>query len=379
VTGITSEARVSGSEPGGAKLLGLEVIRFTCAMAVLVWHYRHFAMIGDGGAMFRPHEPLGGLLWPFYHFGLFGVQIFWCVSGFIFYFKYAAAIAERRCAPRRYFWLRLSRLYPLHFATLLIVAALQPLYVALAGQPFVFKDISATSFLLQLGMADQWGGPRPMSFNGPIWSVSAEVFVYVGFFAALRCFGVARWLIAAAVGAGLASIWSGATSPALICAGYFFAGGAAAQWMRHAQGRGRMAEARRTAMALLVAVGVGAMLVDASEPERILPTLIMAGCPPLLLIAAQDWRLLDRWPRLIQAAGNLTYSTYLIHFPIQLGVAIVALAGGIALPVGEAWFLIAYLAAAIVLGRVIFERFEAPMQQWIRAATLRPEREQAAA
>ena len=51
VTGISSEARTSAHEAGGAKLLGLEVIRFTCAMAVLVWHYHHFAMIGDGAAM----------------------------------------------------------------------------------------------------------------------------------------------------------------------------------------------------------------------------------------------------------------------------------------------------------------------------------------
>ena len=89
--------------PAAPKLLGLEVIRFTCAMAVLVWHYHHFAMIGDGAAMTRPHAPLGTLLWPFYHFGLFGVQIFWCISGFIFYWKYADAIAERRIEPRTLF------------------------------------------------------------------------------------------------------------------------------------------------------------------------------------------------------------------------------------------------------------------------------------
>ena len=180
---------------GRSKLLGLELIRFTCAMTVLVWHYHHFAMIGDGSAMLRPHEPLYALLWPLYDFGLFGVQVFWCISGFIFYWNYADAIAARRIEPKRFFWLRFSRLYPLHFATLLIVAGLQPLYAALAGQPFIFKDGSAVNFLLHLGLADQWTGPRPLSFNGPIWSVSAEVFVYVAFFLLLRTFGRARWLI----------------------------------------------------------------------------------------------------------------------------------------------------------------------------------------
>ena len=237
MTASTSETRASPTDAGGAKLLGLEVIRFTCAMAVLVWHYHHFAMIGDGAALTRPHAPLGTLLSPFYNFGLFGVQIFWCISGFIFYWKYAGAIASRRIEPKRFFWLRFSRLYPLHFVTLLIVAALQPIYSSLAGHPFVFMENGIGNFLLQLFLADQWAGSRAMSFNGPIWSVSAEVFVYVGFFLLLRSFGRSPWLVVGAVAAGLASLWSGAISPALICGAYFFAGGAAAEWLASAEAR----------------------------------------------------------------------------------------------------------------------------------------------
>ena len=87
---------------------------------------------------------------------------------------------------------------------------------------------------------------------------------------------------------------------------------------------------------------------------------------------AQDFRWLEHWQASVRAAGNLTYSTYLIHFPLQLGVAIVALAFNITLPIGEAWFLLAYLAASIVVGRIVFVRFEAPVQDLIRSVTLRP-------
>ncbi|MEO6113337.1 MAG: acyltransferase [Sphingomicrobium sp.] len=360
-------------QPGGrSKLLGLELIRFTCAMTVLIWHYRHFAMVGDGAAMLRPHEPLTMLLWPAYEFGLFGVQIFWCISGFIFYWNYAEKIAARRIGPKRFFWLRFSRLYPLHFVTLLVVAGLQPLYGALAGQPFIYKDQGIINFLLHLGLADQWTGPRPESFNGPIWSVSAEVFVYVAFFMLVRTFGRARWLIFGAIGAALLSIWSGATSTALICGGYFFAGGAAAECLRSERVRQHLRAACIVAAAMAgAAIAVGTA-IDLGDQLRIMPTWLMAICPPLLFLAAQDMPALDRWQKTIQAAGNLTYSTYLIHFPVQLGVAIAALASGIALPVSEAWFLIAYLATIVALGRIIFLRFEAPMQAWIRAATLAP-------
>lgn len=375
----------SGGSPLGAgperqsKLLGLELIRFTCAMAVLIWHYHNFALIGDGAGMLRPHEPLRRLLYPFYHFGVYGVQIFWSISGFIFYWKYADRLAARRIEPKRFFWLRFSRLYPLHVATLLIVAALQPLYGALTGQLFVFRNTSATSFLLQLALADQWGGPRMMSFNGPIWSVSAEVLVYVGFFVLLRAFGKSPWIIAGASAAALACVWGHSISPAVVCAGYFFAGGAGAQWLASDRARQNCHSGRLLAVAALAVCALFAMAVDLAAHDEMLATWLMAIGPPLLYLAGHDWRFLDRWQQQVQAAGNLTYSTYLIHFPMQLGVAIIAVTAGITVPVGEAWFLLAYLAAALLLGRIVFVRFEAPVQNLIRAATLTRPRERAAA
>ncbi len=367
-------ARIEIDRPatGASKLLGLELIRFGCAMMVLVWHYQHFAMIGDGAAMLGPHSPLEGLLYPFYRFGLFGVQIFWCISGFIFYWKYADALAARRVEPARFFWLRFSRLYPLHFMTLIAVAAMQPVYTALAGEAFVFKDNGLGNFALHLLLADQWAGSRDMSFNGPIWSVSSEVMVYLGFFLLMRAFGRSRWIIAGAIGAGLWSMWSGNISPALICGAYFFAGGAAAEWLRSERFRRRPDQVRSTAMLMVTGCLLAAVQFDLTASADLLATWFMVITPPLLLFCAQDFRALARWQKPIQAAGNLTYSTYLIHFPIQLAVGIVVLASDIVLPVEEAWFLLAYLATSIILGRIVFVRFESPVQDWIRATALKP-------
>ena len=356
------------NQSGPSKLLGLEIIRFACALAVLVCHYHHFALIGDGRLMDGPHAPLEWLLFPFYQYGSFGVQIFWCISGFIFFRKYAAALTERAVEAKRFFWLRFSRLYPLHFVTLLIVAAIQPAYSALAGHPFVYDNNGPLQFLLQLFLADQWGGSFQYSFNGPIWSVSAEVLVYLAFFLLMRTFGKSPWLVVGAIAAGLASLWSGAISPALICGAYFFAGGAASEALEdHSR--------RRTwligAIALLGTGALAAPFLDLgdSDTDR-LATWLLVMTPPLLFVAAQDWRWLDRWQAAIQAGGNLTYSTYLIQFPLQLIIVTALLALGIAPPVDKAWFLFAYLAATIILGRLVFVRFEAPAQRMIRAATL---------
>lgn len=364
-------AQVADGGERSSKLLGLEILRFVCAMAVLVWHYHHFAHVGDGSGMLRPHEPLAFILYPFYHFGLFGVQIFWAISGFIFYWKYGAALAARMVEPKRFFWLRFSRLYPLHLVTLLAVAALQPIYRGLSGEPFMFGN-GLTDFLLHLAMADQWAGPRPMTFNGPIWSVSTEILVYVAFFMLLRTFGKSPWVIVGAVTASLASIWSGAISPAVVCAGYFFIGGAAAEWVAHDRRSGRSTQGQTVAIAALAGLTLVPIFIVLPAHETVLTTWLLAVCPPLLFLAAQNFRWLERWQATVRAAGNLTYSTYLIHFPLQLGVAIVAVALNLTLPVGEAWFLLAYLAASIVFGRIVFVRFEAPVQDLIRSLTLKP-------
>jgi peptidoglycan/LPS O-acetylase OafA/YrhL len=358
-------ANIVGGRTGRtSKLLGLEIVRFLCALTILVFHANHFTAIGDN-VISLTELPLYSLLWPIYEFGKFGVQIFWCISGYIFYWKYADVLAARQIDGSRFFWLRFSRLYPLHFATLLIVAALQPIYMSLAGHAFLTTAPNLTDFVLHLGMADQWWGMRDISFNAPIWSVSAEIFVYVAFFMLLRSFGKSPWLVVGAILAALACFWFMIGSPALACAGYFFAGGAAAEASRLVGRKGSIDLRWGAALLVLALFALGTTL-DLRDEQRILPTFLLAIVPPILLLAAQDWPILDRWEKSIQVAGNLTYSTYLLHFPMQLAFAIVVLFAGITLPVGEVWFLLAYLRVTLELGRIGFVRFELPAQNLIR-------------
>ncbi len=359
----------TGAQPASSKLLGLELVRFACAMAVLMWHYRHFAMIGDAHLMAGPTAPLDALLFPFYNFGFWGVQVFWAISGFIFYWKYAESISQRTVDPKRFFWLRFSRLYPLHFITLLIVGALQPAYMALAGHPFVFVNNGIGQFALHLFMADQWFGSHALGFNAPVWSVSSEVLVYFAFFILLRTFGRSPMIIVGAITGGMWSLWSGVTWPALICGAYFFAGGAAAEWRAGRRAAGRPRETMLLS-ASVVALAVLGLAIQRAPSSHAIGTWLLIATPPFLLIAASDWRIPERWHRPIQAAGNLTYSTYLTHFPLQLALGTLFLAIGFEPPVGSPWFLLAYLAATIAIGRIVFVRFEAPVQDRIRAATL---------
>ena len=212
----------------GDKLLGLELLRFGSALAVLFFHYRHFAHLAGMPPVARTSVPFHGLLWPLYEYGQYGVQVFWGISGYIFFWKYGRAIHNQTVPALDFFWLRFSRLYPLHIATLLAVIGLQAVHRQITGENFVYATANAGLFMRQLFLATDWGPPSPFSFNGPIWSISAEVAVYAGFFLLVRKFAPTMKLCASVIAAGLVLQLAGLEWVSVACATYFFAGGLAA-------------------------------------------------------------------------------------------------------------------------------------------------------
>src|SRR6266704_2885242 len=96
------------------KLLGLELIRFMSAVALLVFHYQHFAFTGvmQPADFHRSDQPLYGILSFLYEYGFEGVRVFWCISGFIFFWIYRDSISGGLIRGRKFFLLRFSRLYP---------------------------------------------------------------------------------------------------------------------------------------------------------------------------------------------------------------------------------------------------------------------------
>jgi peptidoglycan/LPS O-acetylase OafA/YrhL len=129
------------------KLLGLEVLRFLTAFAILVFHYRHFFFVADKPiGLVTERLPLYGLLRPFHDSGAFGVWVFWCISGFIFFWKYREPVATRAVGGWQFFTLRFSRLYPLHLVTLLVVALLQSVYFNLSDVSSSIRTTTSGTF-----------------------------------------------------------------------------------------------------------------------------------------------------------------------------------------------------------------------------------------
>jgi len=355
-------ARAAPVRAAADKLLGLELLRFLSAMAVLFWHFTQFGQMAGLQPVRSGTQPLYALFAPFYDYGLYGVQVFWGISGYIFFWKYGEAIHSKSVAARDFFWLRFSRLYPLHITTLLAVVGLQAIYRRYAGADFIYPANDGALFVRQLFLATDWGPPPPFSFNGPIWSISAEVAVYAAFFAILKLFAPSPKLCVAVIVASLAIQGLGLNWAAPFCATYFFAGGLAAMLGPKA------ARSAIVALTGLIAVCIGTD--ELGDPNK-MPMILLLAVPCLLLILSKDWPLLARWQAEVQFAGNLTYSSYLLHFPLQLALAITVAASGIVLPVTSAWFLTGYIGVTLGIAALSYRWFELPAQRWIRRTTLR--------
>src|ERR1700741_2282020 len=109
---LEGSAPIARTEPARAvtsKLLGLELLRFLSATAVLFWHYTHFGQMAGMPPIKPGTQPLHAPFALFYDYGLYGVQVFWGISGYIFFWKYGAAIHAKAVTARDFFWLRFSR------------------------------------------------------------------------------------------------------------------------------------------------------------------------------------------------------------------------------------------------------------------------------
>jgi peptidoglycan/LPS O-acetylase OafA/YrhL len=224
-----STTSVDASSSSADKLIGLELIRFVCACAILFWHYKHFAFEPDGSfPLDNSRQPFYSAFRVGYDHGFYGVQIFWCISGYIFFWKYSIAIAQRRLGLRTFLVLRFSRLYPLHVATLFLVLAMQFLYFHSHGYYFVYQFNDVKHFAAQLLLASSWGLTDGDSFNGPIWSISVEVLVYLMFFLLLRLFGY-KWIVTVAILVlSVAATLLNISNTIVECVAFFYMGGLSA-------------------------------------------------------------------------------------------------------------------------------------------------------
>lgn len=363
-TGIIS----TPARAGANKLLGLELLRFLMAFAILVYHYRQFAFVGDREVgLILDELPLHWLLGPFYLSGPYAVRVFWCISGFIFFWKYRDAIANRSLDGWSFFVLRFSRLYPLHVATLVLVAALQPLYFLINGYFFVYQNNDLAHFLLQLLMASNATSQQALSFNGPIWSISVEVLVYFFFF--MMLLATRSWLLNVA----LIAISLMIPGQVADCFAFFYAGGLAAmaRQARTLSTVHAMATESASWLAVIVCLLGGYWFTD-GHLELLDHLLLLISAPVLLYTLSRNVILPERLQRVVEAAGNMTYSSYLLQFPIQLMMMLTLSLIRAPAPLYDPAFFGLFIGTTLLASHFTYQYFEKPTQRFVRNFLLRP-------
>jgi peptidoglycan/LPS O-acetylase OafA/YrhL len=366
--------------PMPTRFHSLDVLRGIAALSVVFWHWQHFFLpLNREGVAFDPTaQPFYDLLFLFYRQGFVAVQLFFCLSGFIFFWLYATRIAARTITPGAFAVLRLSRLYPLHLATLLAVLAGQWAHERLTGTPFVYPTNDAYYFVLQLFFASAWGLSKTFSFNGPIWSVSVEILLYALFFAFcwLRWKTLATTFLMALVGHYLVSKFDKDIASGVEC---FFLGGTmyliferivrggdglrVTYWLPAITALAWLATVVDMATHGAVTHTLGLPLSERNAARWPVYALFPATLLSLALLEAKFGPLVKR----LSFIGDLSYSSYLLHFPLQLALATVV--AGLAIDPALyycPWVMAAFFIVLIALSLASHRYFEMPMQRWLR-------------
>ncbi len=373
-------------------------------MMVVAFHYKHFLLISTEAGFDYSHMPFAHLLLPVYIYGQNFVELFFSISGYVFFWLYSRAIASHHTGAKAFFIARFARLYPLYLAMLLTVALIQWLFTRHYGYSFIYENNGLIDFVLNLFMVHQWVPYPVMSFNGPGWSISVEVFLYTLFF--LVCWFRRNGPVTAAalIIAGLVFKYliSGSSDFARGVPS-FFLGGLIWYAVQYLNARAREVWRGRVVCALVWALPF-LWLVSYARPlsadwaMTVIPepadtwswllnteVFIYLVLPATILFLGllharrpADWLPVKGIERL-GWIGDISYSLYLIHFPLQITLMLflarwpyekrLAVLGS---PLG----FIAFMGVASGLAWLSFHYFEMParrtLRRWMTKLLVRP-------
>jgi peptidoglycan/LPS O-acetylase OafA/YrhL len=358
----------------------LDLVRGLASLAVVVWHYQNFFRPAPAVPMpvsERAIQPFYSILWPLYEHGTNAVYLFFVLSGFVFFFNYRDAISDGTVSAYKFAVLRFSRLYPLHFVTLLIVAAVEFWAQATTGAFLIGNHYDLRHFILNLGFASHWGLQWGHSFNGPIWSVSVEIICYAVFFVLAATIRKSIVYTMGMVLAGLALALS--AKGTFLDIGWalysFFAGGAAFAIYEHLHGKRAASVISATGLVAAIVLFLSVEISIGPRPDMVLNVpakiVLFGACFPaaILFLALLQSAYLSAG-RSVRIIGDVTYSVYLLHFPIQLATLGIAAHFGLSIDYTDPLAFTMYVGCVFLVSVPTFYLFERPVQTYLRRKLL---------
>jgi peptidoglycan/LPS O-acetylase OafA/YrhL len=292
--------------PESDQYLHLDLLRFLASAAVVVFHYR---ALMDWSQPPRVQAALDTLR--------FAVDLFFVISGIVMADLYGGRIGSGG-AYGTFLRRRIARLLPLHYATLGFCILLGVLAGAMGFKLSEPEAFDAACILPNLLMLQAFNTCDHLSFNGPSWSISAEMGLYLALPLLLALSRRRTLTLALAVGSALSL--------------FVLYGRAWTDWTYHfgvvralpsfllgltlARSDGLLAKlpAPRFLLIPVFAGFVAASLLPVHELARLVLVYLIVA----LALAADRRGDVHGLVRGLAPLGRLTYSLYMLHMPVAL-------------------------------------------------------------
>ncbi|MCX6050899.1 MAG: acyltransferase [Campylobacterales bacterium] len=149
---------------------GIDFLRGIAVISVVLYHF--YALLGLGGAAIFPY---------IHYLGLFGVSLFFVISGFLVYSSFLALYKKYnqdvKHALKKYFINRIFRIFPAYYFNFLIVLLLASLTIdtsylySLSFIKQILSHLSLTSYFIYKDAG--------LGFNGAYWTLNIEMLWYL--------------------------------------------------------------------------------------------------------------------------------------------------------------------------------------------------------
>ena len=365
----TSENEVIVSKAPSEKdqileLKGLSFLRFLLASSVIVYHYIHFFQFFPCVNTEKCFPSYTYLQYIFLHGSRHAVPTFWLVSGATFMKVYNGQISKGRITITEYALNRVSRLYPLHLVTLIVVAIQEHIFYYIYQKYFIYL-ITKETFIENLMFIQSWKSSISFSFNGPAWSVSTEIMVYFLFF--LLSLGQLFNTLPTSIVVWLFFLYSAKINLIFAnvhtnrCCAFFFTGVLAMKIVDRLTNR-LLQISFVVLLFILSELDIANRFSFVVSPKE----LTVAAFSTVLFIYLFNLKIFDRIPiRFFNWFGNMAYAMYMLHVPVQLMIMLIVKPQSSQI-FSKTWMLLIYISIVMVLSRPCYYYFEQPVQSYIR-------------
>ena len=162
------------------RINGMDAVRSVAAIIIVIYHYpQHFGNYMNA-------IPFTDILGIIYDYGLYMVEFFFAISGFVMFYNYYDQIIGNNIKLCDYILRKVYRLYPLFLVTTIIVGTEQLIIWVRCRSIAVHESNDFFSFIYTIFLMNAGIITRDIGFNGPAWIIPCEFLCYLLLFVLIR-------------------------------------------------------------------------------------------------------------------------------------------------------------------------------------------------